>query len=112
MPTPPNVASILKEALDAVSAAGIPPELQPLAFEKAVDLFAGTGRPAPTIEKPEKKNAGRLNGGSDSGSERGPTADSTPLGRLADRLSLNPETIGEVFDHDSDGLRIVVGTTK
>jgi hypothetical protein len=39
--TPEQVRAYLQGAVDAVDAVDIPPDLVPIAFEKAIDLLAG-----------------------------------------------------------------------
>jgi hypothetical protein len=99
-----KVAEILRTAHEAVKEAGVPTALQPVAFEKAVDLLAAA--PAvltpitPPAEEPPPKP--QLGGG---GEEK-------TLARLAAKLGVTEESVGEVFYVENDALAIGIGTSK
>lgn len=112
MPEKLDVTKLLKQAMDAVNDAGIPDELKPLALDKAIDLFASAGSFVPgAIGAGQGAEAG--DGGKRSSGTAGPVgADASPLEKIATRLKLDAETVSEVYDHDADGLKIVLGTAK
>lgn len=98
-----NATDVLRAAKEAVEQAGIPDDLRATAFEKAIDLVSGSialtngkgsdHRSSPHLETP--------------GSEQ----DSALL-RLARKLKLDAELVGDIF-HEEDGeLRVVVGAGK
>jgi hypothetical protein len=98
-----RIATILKDAFAAVTEAGIPPELQSTALEKAVDLLAGASGDAPSGPPPAGGGKKRTN-------TRG---DKSVLDNIAVALKVDRDVIDEVFDDDeSDGLKIVLGTGK
>jgi hypothetical protein len=101
-----QVTQILRQALAAVKDAGVPPELQPTALEKAVDLLAGagasTGSPPLAQTEPVRREPGGTIGGG-----------AVPLDMIAEGLGLSREVVEEVYHYDADdGLKIVLGTTR
>jgi hypothetical protein len=105
-----DVAGILAEAIAAVNAADVPPELKEAAFSKAVDVIMAR-RMAVT--------SGRIGTG-----VSGPVAPSTPdrttapvsggdlLSRVANRLRLEREVVAEVFDERDGQIDLIVAPRK
>jgi hypothetical protein len=102
------VTSVLRAAIAAVEGAEVPDALRPIAFGKAVDLFAGAatgrsgsgsqqGRAAGSVSPPP--DPARRNGGS-------------VVGRIASKLGVAPEIVEDVYANDDEGLRLVVGPAK
>src|SRR4051794_36886792 len=93
-----DAAQVLREALAAVEAAGVPAELRPVAFAKTVDMLtAGTT----VSQRPAAGGGGSSNGGSstpgaDGGGGVG-TAGSASLGRVATGLGIPLELIEDYF---------------
>jgi hypothetical protein len=90
-----DVKAILAEAAKAVDDAKIPDSLRQSAFEKAVDLLAAS------------KGAGEVGERTPSGGGAAPTPvtiidDGTLLSKVATKLKVSPETVGEVL-HEKDG---------
>lgn len=101
-----HVTQVLKDALAAVTDAGIPPELQPTALEKAVDLLAGT--PASTPVTHAKRDESRVDR---AGAAKEPGT--SPLDKIAENLKLSREIVGDAYHYDDQaGLQIGLGTTK
>jgi hypothetical protein len=100
-----DVVGILRAATQAVDDADVPPELQQVAFEKAVDLLSGRLVP---LDNPANASASHTDGS-------GPTPEGTTesmIGRIARRLDVDEKLVREVF-HEQDGqLRIVVQRSK
>lgn len=107
-----DVKKVLKQAIDAVNDAGIPDELKPLALEKAIDLYAGTGTTSVAGGGGGGTSGGGGGGGDGGGGASAVGDDATAIQKIAAKLKVDPETVGEVFDHDGDGLRIVLGASK
>jgi hypothetical protein len=103
-----HVTQVLKAALAAVTDAGIPPELQATALEKAVDLLAATpaNKPVAPNTRDETSRVGDRVGGTE---PRGVS----PLDKIAENLKLSREIVGDAFHYDDEaGLQIGLGTTK
>lgn len=100
-----DVDKVLSEALRAIDEAKIPPELRSVAFEKAVDLISGNGR-----------QHGTANGASQTSSQQRESTVTTSAGnavdRIAARLKLDPEVVGEVFAELDGDLAIIVSPRK
>jgi hypothetical protein len=96
---------VLKDALAAVTDAGIPPELQPTALEKAVDLLAGTPARTPVTQAKRDELRGDRAGAKEPGT--------SPLDKIAENLKLSREVVGDAYHYDDEtGLQIGLGTTK
>jgi hypothetical protein len=96
-----KVTDILRAAHEAVTAAGLPEELQRAGFEKAIDLLAGGGSSA-SPEAPDGA-AGPVDppeGG-----------DIRTLARIASKLGLSVETVGEVFHIEGEALALGLATS-
>lgn len=101
--SPVNATDVLRAAKEAVKEAEIPDDLRVIAFEKAIDLVSG--------------GISRVNGkASDVGStphEEMPGSDAdSALHRLARKLKVDVELVGDVFHEEDGGLRVVVGAGK
>ena len=94
-----RVTEILKAAHGAVVAAGLPQEFQGLAFEKAIELLAGT-----TAVSPSGTGTGLIDpiGGGD---------DKT-LAKIAGKLGVSVDAVGEVFHVDGEALALGLATSK
>jgi hypothetical protein len=98
-----RVTQVLRDALAAVAAADIPPELQPTALEKAVDLLAATPASSPVAhDKHDEPRAGATK-----------PLGASPLDKIAENLKLSREIVGDAFHYDDEaGLQVGLGTTK
>jgi hypothetical protein len=96
---PDDVTHILAGAVKAVTDAKVPPDLAPVAFEKAIDMLAG---PRPVAAS----TTATL------GVPTSVAAPTTPTGsaidRLATRLHLSHEVVEAVFTENGDELAISV----
>jgi hypothetical protein len=101
-----EVREVLKEALEAVNWAEIPPELQEVAFTRAIDLLAGPALGA-------SQRAGTASGrGLDAGGV-GDEGDSSPtesdrLKKVADAIGVSRERIEMIYLEHEEELQIVV----
>jgi hypothetical protein len=94
-----QVEEVLRQAAEAVANAGIPDDLRAAAFERAVELIAGT---TPTDQA-----------GAPPSSARGPEVAGTPIETIATKLKLDTELVGEAFHVDDNGeLRLSFGPSK
>lgn len=99
---------VLAEALKDVEEAGVPEDLREIAFAKAFDLRAGTTRAShPSGASGEVGGSavvpatrGQLDSGGD------------PLARIAARLEIDVETVGEVFDVNEGEVELIVPVGK
>jgi hypothetical protein len=108
-----DVKKILKQALDAVAGAGIPDDLKPLAFEKAIDLYAGSGAiPAAGGGRATGGGGGDGGGSSSSGAGAALAEESTAIQTIGAKMKIDGATADEVYEIDDEGLRIVLGTSK
>lgn len=102
-----TITSILRKAHESVDAAGLPESLKVAAFEKAVDLLAGTAVPAATpsqaSEAPEV-----------AGAPKPPPSDggTKSLERVAAKLRLPLETVSEVFHIDGEKIALSIASSK
>jgi hypothetical protein len=101
-----EVREVLVRALEEVDEAKVPAELRSVAFGKAVDLVAiGAGKltaPSQQVRQDQQNRAG----------DAQTAADLSPLEKVATRLKLDLEVVQDVFDHDDQGLRIIVSPKK
>jgi hypothetical protein len=97
-----TVQDVLADALAAVEGAKIPDDLRQVAFAKAVDLL-GPGIPAPVgragaaPRATEPATSGALDG---------------LIGKIALRLKLADDVVGEVYHDEGGALEIMVPPTK
>jgi hypothetical protein len=101
--------AILKAAVDVSASEEIPPELRQAAFEKAVDVLieldTAMGPPAKDavlrdLARPAAESAGR-------------TADEgTALDKIAARLKVSRDTVGEVLDVEDGKIDVIAPTSK
>jgi hypothetical protein len=101
-----TLAEILRKAYGSVRAAELPESLAVVAFEKAVELLAGTGAPAtpaPTAEESNSPDAAAS-----------PPASGGPksLERVAAKLKLSLETVNEVFHLDGETIGLSIASSK
>jgi hypothetical protein len=105
-----SVAAILAEAIAAVNAADVPPDLKEAAFSKAVDVImakrtaaARVGMDTATTAPATAPAAGR----------RAPAiAGGDLLGRIGNRLRLARDVVAEVFDEQDGKIDIIVAQRK
>jgi hypothetical protein len=90
------VQQILHDAQDAVDAAGIEKELRPVAFDKAVDLLAGTT--ARDLSDPGDGGAG---GG-------GKVAVSDKVAAVAKKMDIDGEKVARVFGFEEDDVALTI----
>lgn len=91
-----DVKAILAEAAKAVEDSKMPDDLRKSAFEKAVDLLAASQGAAPAIPvAPSATPSGAKSAAVVEG-------ESTLLSKVAAKLKIDPETLGEVL-HEKDG---------
>jgi hypothetical protein len=100
---------VLVEALRDVEETNVPDDLREVAFSKAFDLRAGKVSPQPAVASPAPPAYGGANSGAPP--QTGPPS-ADPLGRIAERLKLDPLTVGEVFSASEDGLELIVPAGK
>lgn len=95
---------VLVDALRDVEEADVPEDLREVAFSKVFDLRAGT------VSLPQASAAPTAPAQSAStvGPAQGPAAPADPLARIAARLGLDRQTVGEVFSAREDGLELIV----
>lgn len=103
-PSPAQITELLKQAADTVREAGLPENLEPLAFERALDALgvsdAPAGRPA----------AGGEQAGAGIGLDPAPVG-SGLLSRIAARLDVDPSLIARVYDEEDGQVRLIVKRT-
>jgi hypothetical protein len=106
-----DAKEILAAALAAVEDAKIPEHLQPIAFERAIDLLTGGSRPlketmaANGSASPE----GRL-GTPEPAADRGDSTDA--IQRIANKLNVDRELVDEVFHEEDGAIKIMVAARK
>jgi hypothetical protein len=86
------IRDVLKEAAEQVEAAGIPEDLRPAAFAKAVDLLAAQAPRSPN-EPTEHHST---------------TEGSDGVSGIARRLKVSTEEVSEVFEIVDDDVRLIV----
>ena len=99
---------VLIEALKDVEEADVPDDLREIAFAKAFDLRAGTGRAVQVVgagggageQSAVPVTRGQLDAGGD------------PLARIAQRLEIDVETVGEVFDVHEGQVELIIPAGK
>jgi len=99
------VEQVLKDASEVVKGAAVAKELQAVAFEKAVELLAGQATPAVDPASGKPPDPGSTTPKSGAGEDRS-------LEKVAGRLGLSPETVGEVYHVDGEALSLGIGTTQ
>jgi hypothetical protein len=107
----PTVAEVLRAAHEAVKHANIPQALQPVAFEKAVDLLVARADILPAAGLPQRPGAATPSGVEPT-RETGGTAEDKTLAKIAATLGLSPETVGDVYHVNGDMLALGVETSK
>jgi hypothetical protein len=97
------VKEVLTAALAAVKDAKVPADLRPLAFEKAIDLLAGTATPGPAPP------AG-------SSQQHQPTppdlSGDARLAKIAQRTGTDTAKLAYVYDVDDDDVSVVIQRSK
>jgi hypothetical protein len=92
---------VLAEALRVTQEAKLPPHLESVAFEKAIDALSGTARPI--ADRDSTRQSFKANG---------ETQDSV-LERIARKLDIELSLVEEVFSLDPDkGVQLIVGVGK
>jgi hypothetical protein len=102
-----DVQKILASAHAAVEAAKVPKELQPLAFEKAIDLLAGSVAPA----SPAAASAKAKDDGSDGKTRDGVSGDER-LAKIAHRTGVDTSQLPYIYDLDDDDVTLVIQRSK
>lgn len=100
------VQKILASAHAAVQGAKIPKELQPLAFEKAIDLLAG---PVPATTS---GGGGQQGGDSNGGRGGDPLTDDERLAKIAKRTGADASKLGYMYDLDDEDVNLVIQRSK
>lgn len=99
-----NPTEVLVAAIRAIEEAGVPDDLRVVAFQRAIDLIAAGIPAVGTPQRGAEMALVLVNGVEE--------VVDTPLARIAQRLKLDPEIVGEVF-HDADGeIEITVPSAK
>src|SRR4051794_13012713 len=93
----PEVAEILKLALEALNTASVPEKLRPVAFAKAVDLLTGTSSTAP-VQQPSDTGTGSTP------DDNGDVPDR--LVKIAEKLGVPASRIEELFHIADEKLRL------
>jgi hypothetical protein len=96
-----QVTDLLKAASEAVKDAGVAKELQPLAFERALDLLAGKAPPAPSGD-------GAGSGDGQEERELPPPDTSTKSGKVADVFGITADEVDEIMAIDESDLHLTV----
>jgi hypothetical protein len=92
---------VLAEALRVTREAQLPPHLESVAFEKAIDAFYGTASIASDVGK-----------GRQSPPVDGETQNN-PIHRIASKLDIDLSVVEEVFSFDPEtGIQLIVGVGK
>lgn len=92
---------VLAEALRVTREAQLPPHLESVAFEKAIDAFSGTARIAADTGK------GRQSLKADS------VTQDNAIDRIASKLGIDLSLVEEVFSFDPEaGIQLIVGVGK
>jgi len=92
---------VLAEALRVTREAHLPPHLESVAFEKAIDAFSGTPRIAADVIK-----------GRQSLETENATQDN-PIDHIASKLGIDLSLVEEVFSFDPEtGIQLIVGVRK
>jgi hypothetical protein len=103
-----DIRTILQETLADLTAANVPDDLRPVAFETILiaRLREDTGRASdPTVSKPLQLLAG--------GHDGDDFAPAPPMESIAQRLGLDIETVKEVFNVTTEGeIELVVPAAK
>lgn len=100
-----TVEKILTQAREVVAAAEVPEALQPLAFEKAVDLLAGTPH------APAAPGASANGAPADSGDGSSAPVDQR-LAKIAQRLGVEASKLAYVYDLDDDDVTLIMPRSK
>jgi hypothetical protein len=98
-----DISKVLSDAIKAVEEADVPDDLRQVAFEKAVELAARSMVPV----EPDG-----LAGGADSQAANGTQDPADPLARIAGKLGLPLDLVGDVFYIDSGELGIGLPTSS
>lgn len=93
---PEQLVSVLRDAVAAVEAAGVPEDLRPAAFSKVFEHIVGGAPSAPPSR------------GAPGGAEAGDIDRGDAVGRIATKLSLDAEVVSRVFDVDDEGVHLTV----
>lgn len=103
------VADILAEAIAAVNAADVPPELKEAAFSKAVDVIMARH----TAETSGQMETGESNHAAPAPPPRAAAITAGDLvGLIATRLRMDRETVAEVFDVADGKIDVIVPPRK
>lgn len=98
-----DVTEVLRAAWQAVEDAKIPEDHRSLAFSKAIDLMSGNGGPTQTFPRSSVQPNHSPNGGS---------AAANDLARIAERLNLPLDEVGEVYYGQGEELRLTISTNS
>jgi hypothetical protein len=96
MRTAEEITEILRQAADVVAAANLPKDFHSVAFGKAVDLIAGIDNSVPSTKSRDEA--------------AGDSVD--VLQRIAAKLSVDSDMIGEFFEVDDGEVRLTVAPSK
>jgi hypothetical protein len=103
-----DVSVILVEAISAVNAANVPPELKEAAFSKAVDVIMAR-RTAARREQMGLEEPGPPGPLPRAGTQ---VASDDALSRIANRLRLDRAVVAEVFDEQDGKIDVIVAPKK
>lgn len=97
--------NILENALQLTQAANLPPHLEPIAFEKAIDSLTGREKPRldqlRTMTTPARATKLNLD------------SSASPVQAIAEKLTLDSATVEEIFSPDEEnGIQLIVGAGK
>lgn len=102
-----EVKDLLTAALEAVDDAEIPDDLRPIAFEKAVNLLAGSQS---TIG--ESKDGADLSKGRTAGTGPHSGTTGTLLDLVAQKLKVSRDVIGDIYREADGDIRLIIGTRR
>jgi hypothetical protein len=106
-----DAKEILAAALAAVDDAKIPEHLQPIAFERAIDLLRDSNRPSRvTVTSNESASSDGQLGESELSNNRGDSGDA--IQRIANKLNVDREAVGEVYHVEDGEIKIMVAARK
>jgi hypothetical protein len=102
-----KVEDVLREAAAAVDAAGVPDDLRPVAFGKAVDLITGITL---STRHDEGDPAKRQDRSSTKGKARAPSG--SPLDKIAGKFDIGLDVVDEAFEAEDGTPKLTLPRAK
>jgi hypothetical protein len=103
---PTELAERLREAAEIVKQAELPPNLQPVAYERALDALGVTA--AAGLEPSTTTAAVAGNVTDARGALRGQATTGGMLAEIASRLELDPGLVARIYDEEEGQLRLIL----